>query len=194
MADGAMHPPAEDARDDDALIAAVATGDDRALRVLYERHAPWLAVRLRRMLAASAVEDVLQETFLAVWKNAARYRSTGDVAAWIWGIGRRQGAMWARKHGRPTLALELLGERPGREADPADEVVNRHEVDRVLAAVGATGAANERIARKALVEDRPLAEIAEDMDMPLGTIKSRMHRIRKVIKMIRFQDTEEAGK
>lgn len=188
MADGALHPPGEDARDDDALLVAIATGDDRALRALYQRHAPWLAVRLRRMLAASAVEDVLQETFLAVWKGAPRYRKTGDVGAWIWGIARRQGAMWARTHGRPALALELLGERSGREPDPADEVVARQEITRALAAVGATGAMNERIARKALVEDRPLAEIADELELPLGTIKSRLHRIRRTIRAFRERE------
>ncbi|HWV34790.1 MAG TPA: sigma factor, partial [Thermomicrobiales bacterium] len=124
MADVSELPPVEDTHDD-VLIAAIARGEERALRILYERHAPWLAVRLRRTLAASAVEDVLQETFLAVWRGAGRYQSTGDVAAWLWGIGRRQAATWARKHGNPTLALDLLGERPGREADPGDEVARR---------------------------------------------------------------------
>lgn len=190
MADVSMHRPVEDARDDDALIAAIANGDERALRVLYERHAPWLAVRLRRTLPASAVEDVLQETFLAVWRGAGRYRQAGDVGAWLWGIGRRQAATWARRHGKPTLALDLLGERPGREPDPADQVAHRHEIGRALAAVGTTGAINERIARKALVEDRPLAEIAADLDMPLGTIKSRLHRIRKTLKAFREQEAE----
>ena len=60
--------------DDDALIAAVAGGDDTALRELFARHAPWLAARLRTVLPAAEVEDVLQETFLAVWRGAAGYR------------------------------------------------------------------------------------------------------------------------
>ena len=57
--------------DDDELIAALAAGDDTALRELFTRHAPWLAARLRTALAPADVEDVLQETFLAVWKGAA---------------------------------------------------------------------------------------------------------------------------
>jgi RNA polymerase sigma-70 factor, ECF subfamily len=56
--------------DDDELIAAVAAGDDTALRELFTRHAPWLAARLRAALPPSDVEDVLQETFLAVWREA----------------------------------------------------------------------------------------------------------------------------
>ena len=63
-----------EAMNDDELIAAVAGGDDTGLRELFSRHAPWLAARLRGVLPAAEVEDVLQETFLAVWRGAGGYR------------------------------------------------------------------------------------------------------------------------
>ena len=78
--------------DDDALLTAVASGDDQALRTLFERHAPWVAGRLRRGMPAGTVEDVLQETFLAVWRGAPGYHRSGEAGAWIWGIARRQAA------------------------------------------------------------------------------------------------------
>jgi RNA polymerase sigma-70 factor (ECF subfamily) len=74
---------------DDDLIAAIAAGDDSALRELFSRHAPWLAARLRSVLAAADVEDVLQETFLAAWRGAGGYRPAGMAAGWLWGIARR---------------------------------------------------------------------------------------------------------
>jgi RNA polymerase sigma-70 factor, ECF subfamily len=57
--------------DDDELIASVARGDDTALRQLFDRHAPWLAARLRKALSPEDVEDVLQETFLAAARTAS---------------------------------------------------------------------------------------------------------------------------
>jgi RNA polymerase sigma-70 factor (ECF subfamily) len=48
---------------------------------------------LRRALPVDAVEDVLQETYIAVWKGAARHNGEGAVGAWIWGIARRQAAL-----------------------------------------------------------------------------------------------------
>jgi RNA polymerase sigma-70 factor (ECF subfamily) len=63
--------------DDDLLIAAIAAGDDTALRALFSRHAPWLAARLRSVLPAPDVEDVLQGRFLAVWRGAGSYRRQG---------------------------------------------------------------------------------------------------------------------
>ncbi|HEY5990807.1 MAG TPA: sigma factor, partial [Streptosporangiaceae bacterium] len=85
--------------DDDGLIAAVARGEDAALRELFSRHAPWLAARLRVVLPAAVVEDVLQETFLAVWRGAARYRPDGAAGGWLWGIARRQAALLLRRRG-----------------------------------------------------------------------------------------------
>ena len=85
--------------DDDELVAAVAAGDDTALRELFGRHAPWLAARLREVLPAADVEDVLQETFLAVWRGARSYRPEAKAGGWIWGIARRQAALLLRRRG-----------------------------------------------------------------------------------------------
>jgi RNA polymerase sigma-70 factor, ECF subfamily len=80
-------PPDTDAR----LLRAVAGGDEIALRVLYQRHAGWLFARLLRRCNDEDVScDVLQDTFLAIWSGAARWRDDGEVAAWIWGIGIRR--------------------------------------------------------------------------------------------------------
>ena len=96
---------------DDALLQAVADGDRQALEALYRRHAPWLVLRLSRRCAdPGLVEEVVQDTFVAVWRGAGRYRGSGEVPAWIWGIGirrlidrlRRKPAL-ARGRGRPTV-------------------------------------------------------------------------------------------
>ncbi|MBI1843784.1 MAG: hypothetical protein HYR89_04125 [Actinobacteria bacterium] len=69
----------------------MAGGSRTALQALYERHAPWLVVRLRRRCAdATIVHDTIQDTFVAVWQGAAGYSGSGAVAAWIWGIGVRR--------------------------------------------------------------------------------------------------------
>ena len=76
---------------DDELLRAVAQGDRAALEALYRRHAPWLLARLRRRCAdPGLVEEVVQDTFVAVWRGAGGYRGSGEVPAWIWGIGIRQ--------------------------------------------------------------------------------------------------------
>lgn len=159
--------------DDDELIAAVATGDDVALRELFSRHAPWLAVRLGRLLPVDVVEDVLQETFLGVWRGAGSYRPEGAAGGWLWGIARRQAALWARRN-RP---LELLPQ--GRPADPHDETLSRIELD---GAVASLSDADRELWRLLYEEDRSVAEVAKAMGIPEGTVKSRASRTRRLLR------------
>src|SRR4029453_10826694 len=76
---------------DAVLLAAVAEGGPEAFGGLYDQHAPWLLVRLRQRTADSDLADqVAQETFLVVWRDAGRFRGRGEVGAWIWGIAIRR--------------------------------------------------------------------------------------------------------
>jgi RNA polymerase sigma-70 factor (ECF subfamily) len=178
--------------DDAVLLAAIAQGDEPALRALYDRHKIWLARRLRARMPADAVEDVLQETFFAVWRGASRYQSSGDVAAWIWGIARRQAALWARNHGRHHLALEFLtAETPVASENTARTAITRVDVQQALAALGPAGSPMRDVAQQAFIEGRAIAEIARSLDVPEGTVKSRIFNLRK--KLIAALGKEHAG-
>jgi RNA polymerase sigma-70 factor, ECF subfamily len=179
--------------DDDALITAVAGGDDIALRELFTRQAPWLAARLRTVLPAAEVEDVLQETFLAVWRGAARYRpELGSVGGWTWGIARRQAALWLRRRGPDGLPLPALagpdGQPSGAAAslaelgDPAEAALQRAELAAAVAALGPAGGPQRETWRLMYLEDRPVGEVAELMGVPVGTVKSRAHRVRQLMR------------
>jgi RNA polymerase sigma-70 factor, ECF subfamily len=160
--------------DDERLIAAVARGDDTKLRELFDRHAPWVAGRLRRTLPVDAVEDVLQETFIVVWRGAAGYAGGGAVGAWIWGIARRQAALWARQHGRPTpLQDEAIGE------DPATAAIRSVDLERALAVLGPDSAEGRRLIRMIYLEERSVAEAAAELGVPAGTVKSRLFHLRR---------------
>lgn len=169
--------------DDDGLIAAVAGGDDAALRELFERHAPWLAVRLRRLLAAADVEDVLQETFLVVWRGASGYRPQGSAGAWLWGIARRQAALLLRRRGPllDVLPAVVAGE-PGVAGDPAQAAVDRAGLAEAFEALGPDGAELREVSRLLFVDDRSVAEVAQLTGVSLGTVKSRAFRARRVLR------------
>ena len=84
-------PGATSEQDDSVLVARVVGADSGALRELYERHAPWLQARLmRRCNDREVVADVLQDTFVALWKDARTFRGDGEVAGWLWGIAFRR--------------------------------------------------------------------------------------------------------
>jgi len=169
--------------DDDELIAAIAGGgDDTALGELFTRHASWLAARLRKALPADDVEDVLQETFIAVWKGAGTYQSRGTAANWLWVIARNQAALLLRKRGQPPVPLPEEAAEPG--ADPAEAALARAELAvAAAAALGGPDRAGEReVWRLLYVEDRPVAEVAELTGVPEGTVKSRAHRARRLLR------------
>jgi RNA polymerase sigma-70 factor, ECF subfamily len=171
--------------DDDELITAIAGGDDTALRELFTRHAPWLAARLRSMLPAAEVEDVLQESFLAVWRGARGYRPEGSPGGWVWGITRRQAALWLRRRGPDGLPLAALAGHGSQDAgDPAEAAVARAELAEAVRALGPEGSTTQEVWRLMYLEDRTVSEVAGLMGVPEGTVKSRAHRVRQLMRAV----------
>jgi RNA polymerase sigma-70 factor (ECF subfamily) len=171
--------------DDAAVLSAVAGGDERALAELYARHAGWLLVRMRRRCGSpDVVDQALQDTFLAIWRQARRYRGQGDVPAFIWGIGIRRLIDAMRGEARPARAQQALAQ--ALRGDQASELVRSAE-DEVLLGIeyGRLGAAltqlspELRAAMQATVLDGlTCAEAGRLLGVAEGTIKSRCHRAR----------------
>jgi RNA polymerase sigma-70 factor (ECF subfamily) len=171
--------------DDDILVARIAAGDDTALRELFGRHAAWLAVRLRAVLPADDVEDVLQETFLAAWRGAGGYRPQGACGGWLWGIARRQAALLLRRRGSTeragiTLPDNLTAGPDG--PDPAETALARVDLEVAVTALGPDGSPEREVWRLMYEQDRPVAEVAELLGVPPGTVKSRAHRARRLLR------------
>ena len=171
--------------DDDSLVARIAAGDDTALRELFGRHAPWLAVRLRAVLPVADVEDVLQETFLAAWRGARGYRPQGACGGWLWGIARRQAALLLRRRGSAERAAISLPDdlTVGPDGhDPAEIALARADLEVAVAALGPEGSPEREVWRLMYEQDRPVAEVAELLGVPPGTVKSRAHRARRLLR------------
>jgi RNA polymerase sigma-70 factor (ECF subfamily) len=168
---------------DEELVAASAAGDDVALRELFGRHAPWLAARLRSVLPVADVEDVVQETFIAVWRGAGAYRPDGPVGGWIWGIARRQAALLLRRRGPASLVLPEGAMDARQVEDPVEAVLSRAAIAEAFDSLGPEGSPERETWRLTHVEDRPVAEVADLMGVPVGTVKSRLHRARRLLRM-----------
>jgi RNA polymerase sigma-70 factor, ECF subfamily len=178
--------------DDDELVAQIAAGDDTALRELFTRHAPWLAARLRTVLPVADVEDVLQETFLAAWRGAGGYQPQQACGGWLWGIARRQAALALRRRGPASMPLppELAEDGPSR-SDPLQAALSRVDLDDALTALAVP---DREVWRLMYVEDRPVAEVAGLLGIPEGTVKSRAHRVRRLLRAaLRGSQAAEGG-
>jgi DNA-directed RNA polymerase specialized sigma24 family protein len=106
-----------DAVDEGELVRRTAAGDRRAFDELYRRTSPWLAVRLRRRCAdADVVADVMQETYLAVWRAAGSFADgtvNGSAVGWLWTIAANRMVDAFRRRARqaqtpPVTAAETV--------------------------------------------------------------------------------------
>ena len=174
-----MQPEAPDLRDDSLLVAALAEGDLAALRVLYDRHAPWLSVRLaRRCNDPEVVADALQETFTAVWKSAARYQGQGEVAAWMWGIAIRR--LVSRLRGRKDVVLldplqQSYGLGPA-EHSVEEQVLLDVEYGDLGAALGRLSPEMRAVVQATVLDGLTMKETAHLLHVPQNTVKTRLHR------------------
>jgi RNA polymerase sigma-70 factor (ECF subfamily) len=173
--------PHLDAASDADLLGAVGGGDVAALRCLYDRHAPWLSTRLRHRCGdAGIVADVVEDTFLAVWRGAGRWRGDGEVAAWIWGIGVRQLVNHLRRAGRAA--------RPAPTADPTIDVSAEERaldamIDADVAGALARLSPELLVVVQAMVLDGLTAkETSSLLGLPIGTVKGRVRRAKALLR------------
>jgi RNA polymerase sigma-70 factor (ECF subfamily) len=161
---------------DEALLAAVAAGDRRALRELYERHAPWLTLRLARRCAdADAVDDAVQDTFVAVWRTAARYEGGGAVGAWIWGIGIRRLIDALRR--RPQREFRSA-ERPEVEVSAEEQVLLGVEHGDLAGALDRLSPELRAVVQATILDGLTTREASRLLGIPQGTVKTRAMRAR----------------
>ena len=164
---------------DDALLAAVATGDREALAELYRRHGPWLVLRLSRRCAdPGMVEEVVQDTFVAVWKGAARYRASGVVPAWIWGIGIRR--LISRLRQRPVVIAR--GNADGSMVSAEDEVLLGVEHGDLGPALKRLSPELRAVMQATVLDGLTTKEAATLLGIPQGTVKTRAARARRELR------------
>jgi RNA polymerase sigma-70 factor (ECF subfamily) len=134
-------------------------------------------------MPAADVEDVLQETFLAVWRGSGGYRAQGAAGGWLWGIARRQAALLLRRRGPWTATLtESEAACGGGLGDPAEVVQWRADVEAAVRSLGPAEGPERELFRLLYEEDRPVAEVARLLGVPAGTVKSRAHRLRRLLR------------
>jgi RNA polymerase sigma factor (sigma-70 family) len=167
---------------DETLLRAVAAGDELALAELYDRHAGWLMVRLRRRCSsADVVELALQDTFLALWRNAARYRGQGEVGAFLWRIAVRRLIDELRADGRQLRSWQLGGpdSAPGGLVQSAeDEVLVGIEYGRLGEALTRLSPELRAAMQATVLDGLTCAEAGRLLGVPTGTVKSRCRRAR----------------
>ena len=161
---------------DEELLASIAEGDRSGLRELYDRHAHWLTLRISRRCAdPGLVEEVVQDTFVAVWRGAARYRGQGEVAAWIWGIGIRR----LIDRLRPRRTAWLLLPRSDSEPSAEEEALLGIEYGDLAGALNRLSPELRAVLQATVLDGLTAREAGRRLGIPTGTVKTRLMRARR---------------
>jgi RNA polymerase sigma-70 factor (ECF subfamily) len=181
---------------DTALALALRDGDEEAVRELVGRFGGLVFTVANRVLDdPAAAEDVAQQTFVQAWRHADSFEPGRDFAPWLATIARRTAIdALRREQRRPTSSLE--------DADPSQASLvtlppSAEQIERVWAVRAAVESLDEpdrEIMRLHYVEGHTHSEIAERLDIPIGTVKSRTHRAhRKLARRLNRLRPDDGG-
>jgi len=166
---------------DRALLRRVARGDRAAFEELHDRLAPMVLLRLRRRCAdPDVVADVLQDTFLAVWRCAGDYRQDGEVAAWVWTIAsRRLVDAFRRRAVRIDAAAVPALPEPTQAHPSAEEVALGLQLeDPLRIAIARLSPDLRAVLQATVLDDLSVRDASVLLGIPEGTVKTRARRAR----------------
>lgn len=167
----------EDA-DEEHLVRRTAKGDRAAFEELYRRTSPWLAVRLRRRCAdEQVVAEVMQETYLAVWRAAGSFAGTatgGSAVGWVWTIAARRLVDAFRRRAHHAQPLPLPEVAPAAEEEALAATVG----DDVGDALRSLAPELRQVLQAMVLDGLTVRETAVLLGLPEGTVKTRARRAR----------------
>lgn len=167
-----------------ALLDRIAQGDQAALRALYDRTAPKLyALTLRVLSNKEWAEDVLQDTYLNIWKIAGDYRaSLAAPVTWMAMIARSRALDFLRRRKAERLDTnvefdDVLAETLADEDDdPSEQALMGQQARALDACLRRLEAKQRQVVTLAYLRDLSHHELAEQLRLPLGTVKTWIRR------------------
>ena len=157
---------------DGELIRRTADGDRGAFDVLYRRYSrPVFGLALRRLGDRGRAEDAVQETFASIWRAARSYRpERGPGAPWLYAVARNAITDRGRARSEPPAEVPDM---PSSEAGPAERAETGWTAWRVHRALEELNENERKVIELAYWSGLSQSEIAEHLNLPLGTVKTR---------------------
>ncbi len=163
---------------DAELVQRIAIRNEAAFQELYQRFSsPLFTYLVRLIMDVESAEDILQDVFFSVWKDAARFRGHASVKTWLFRITHYQAISWLRKHHRETTFED--NDTLTAADDPEEAVLTRYTEDALRFALQKLSPEHRAVLELTFYQGFSYAQIAEILQCPLGTVKSRMSYSRK---------------
>lgn len=160
---------------DERLLALIATGDRAAFAQVFQSYAPRVKSYLMRLGAGAAIaEELAQDTLVSVWRRAASYDvARAKASTWIFVIARNCWIDRLRRE-KVEIAYRDVFEPPMDETSPSEAAEQSETQELVAAAMQTLSKEQQDVVRLSFFEDKPHSEIAAQLAVPLGTVKSRL--------------------
>ena len=170
------------ATSDEVLLQLITNGDKDAMRVLFARHNVRVFRFLTRIVGNDATaEDLLNEVFIEVWRNAGRFEARSQVSTWILAIARFKAlaAMRRRQHDElDDEASEMIEDT----ADDPEVAVQKTERSALLQqCLKQLSIAHRQVVDLVYYHEQSIEEVAEIIGVPASTVKTRVFYARKRI-------------
>lgn len=167
-----------------ALVERVAAGELLAFEALYRVYYPRLGRFLGLMTSRRfVVEEALNDTMLVVWKRAHTYNHQCKVSTWIFAIAYRTALKALRRQDDP-LDLQSSDDLPSNDAGPEQHRSERETRAALASALDGLSAEQRSVLVLTYFHDLPYAEIAQIVDCPIDTVKTRMFHGRRRLRAL----------
>ncbi len=177
---------------DGPLVVRAAAGDAGAFRMLVERHERRIVALLHRLCGCpEQALDLAQETFLSAHRHLGSFRHESRFSTWLHAIAVNHARAAGRRR-RPTASLQMVAAdgrpliaEPAADLPPVSAGLEREELARRIAtALDRLDARYREVVVLADMQDASYEEIAETLDIPVGTVRSRLHRGRTELRAL----------
>jgi RNA polymerase sigma-70 factor (ECF subfamily) len=177
---------------DGPLVARAAAGDAGAFRMLVERHERRIVALLHRLCGCpEQALDLAQETFLSAHRHLGSFRHDSRFSTWLHAIAVNHARAAARRR-RPSASLDAVAAdgrpviaEPAADLPPVSAGLERADLaQRIAAALERLDARYREVVVLADMHDASYEEIAETLDIPVGTVRSRLHRGRTELRAL----------
>lgn len=170
---------------DVTLLARIANGDRLALEHLYARvRLPVLQYLLHLTSDRRNAEELLQDTMVAIWKNARSFAGKSSVRAWIFGIARQRAFKRLRRREPVCLTLDAVESEPSGQPGPEAALLATVDRKELAHALEQLNPVHREVLLLTFVHQLSYKEIAEVIDVPIGTVKSRLNGAKRSLRQI----------
>ncbi len=177
------------------LIEGLKRSESKAYSELYREYAEKIGGIARSYLGVDDVEDVVQEVFIKIYKNIKKFRGDSSLSTWVYRITVNVCKDMLGKKQRRREILTNFGEQededtksnirePVDDSMPSDELMKTLSAEEIAKAIDSLSKEDKLLINLREIEGMSYEQIAEIMDKPVGTVKSRLHYARERLKNI----------